>query len=319
MSSTATIGYGPLEVFFGAVEGVSFKADNGRFLSAIEGEDGLIFIEAVENKDQSCKFIVENLDNGKVRMKYGRGFYLRRIERHRRPQIEASEMTPDASCQFLVCSRNGKVIFQGDNGLFLSRIYWTCPDLHTLEAVKTDADVYCEFVPDIGDLIGPAFEILSIKAEEGFSLKKKRITLREKEFVNKSSRAESYTFNLTWEKNVTEVTTWTRAWGLNSVISTETDCFDSRLPTTLCYDGAQGRISSKEKILSEAETVSVSIPPMKTMTAKLFVIMDEDAEIQFTAEIKKTKANGDIEMLKESGTWKGVVFDSVGVEIEESN
>lgn len=322
MSSTApTTGYGPLEVFFDAEEGVSFKADNGHFLCPkIQKEDGIIFtsrpIEAMINKEHSSKFFVEKLDNGKVRLKDRSDYYLRRIERHGRPRIESRQMTPDASCEFLVCTRNGKVIFQGDNGLFLSRIYWTGPDEHTLESVKTDADVFCEFVPDIGDLIRPAFEIVSI---ECFSPKRKRTTVREKEFVNKSSLAELYTFKLTWQKKVTEVTTWNRAWGLNTAISADTDCFGSSLVVTLWYDGVHGKSCSKEKIISEAEEVSVTVPPGKTMTAKLVVNMDEHSEIPFTARIKKTKANGEIEMLTEDGTWKGVVYDIVGVEIEENN
>jgi len=154
-SADITPGYGPLEVFFNAPEGVSFMADDGGFLSPIE-RNGFTCIEIVKEKNQSCNFLVENVGNGKVRLRDSRGFYLRRTDRNGRYPIEVRQMTPDASCEFKVFTRNGKIIFRGDNGFFLSRFTGGLyPNVNTLESVKPNADKYCEFDLYIGNIPKP--------------------------------------------------------------------------------------------------------------------------------------------------------------------
>jgi len=150
-----TPGYGPLEVFFNAYEGVSFRSDDGGYLSPVE-RSGFTCVEIVRQKNQFCYFLVENLANGKVRFRDSRGFYLRRTDRSGRYPIEVRQMTPDASCEFQVFTRNRRVIFRGDNGLFLSRFRGGLyPKVHTLESVKKDADMYCELLPEAGHLPKP--------------------------------------------------------------------------------------------------------------------------------------------------------------------
>ena len=129
--------------------GLSFEADDGSFMCAIQRAAGFTFIGFEKDKDRSCKFFVENLGNGRVTLKDHNMFYLRRTERDGRHQIEAGYMTPSESCEFKLFARNGKAILQADNGLFLSRIdSGLLCGVNTLEAAKEEDDVYCEFLPE---------------------------------------------------------------------------------------------------------------------------------------------------------------------------
>src|SRR6218665_356187 len=130
--------------------GFSFEADDGSYLCPIQKEVGFECIGFVKNKNQFCKFFVENLESERVRLRDFEMSYLRRTCRHISFPIEAKQVTPDESCVFKLFTRNGKVIFQADNGLFLSRIFsGLYPEANTLEAAKEVVDVCCEFTPTV--------------------------------------------------------------------------------------------------------------------------------------------------------------------------
>lgn len=144
MASTCTYPLIPVDV------GFSFKGDDGTYLCPIQKEVGFECIGFVKNKTQFCKFFVENLSNERVRLRTHDMSYLRRTSRDARSPIESKQVTPDESCVFKVFTRNGKVIFQADNGFFLSRIFsGLYSNSNTLEAVKKVADVCCEFIPEV--------------------------------------------------------------------------------------------------------------------------------------------------------------------------
>jgi hypothetical protein len=111
-----------------------------------------VYIGFVKTRDPLCQFFVENLCSGKVQIKDSRGFYLRRsaIVHDGRFQIEAKQMTPDETCEFKLFTRNGKVVFQSDNGLFLGRVYSAYySERNLLEAARKDVNECCEFLPEV--------------------------------------------------------------------------------------------------------------------------------------------------------------------------
>ncbi|XP_066561014.1 aerolysin-like protein [Amia ocellicauda] len=306
-------GFGPLASFIGAAEGVALQADNGQFLSCIE-RSSIYNIEAAKStKDPWCKFIVEKVNDLKVRLKDQRGVYLSRINRGDVNHIEAAKAMPDVYCEFSVFNKNGKVVFRADNGLFLSRIYRSNQNI---EAAKEGVDVCCEFSPSIGDVISPKFEIVDIDFGKIPDLSDKPSVVKSDYYINESSVNQSHTFKLNWQDTVTETTTWTHTWGLSTTVSSDFKFLSASV--TISYSGEYGTSSSKERTISMAEETTITIPPKTKIIVKLMVNKDDHAEIPFTATIKKTKASGEVEMLTEKGTWKGVAYENVRLKIEEA-
>ncbi|XP_051512753.1 aerolysin-like protein [Myxocyprinus asiaticus] len=307
-------GFGPLQAYIGAEEGVALQADNGRFLSCVYQRSNIYNIEAAKTtKDSWCKFIVEKVDDSKVRLKDQRGVYLSRIHRSGVDHIEAAKAKSDEFCEFSVFTRNGKVIFRADNGLFLSRCF---RGNQNIEAVKDGVDECCEFSLSIGDIISPVFEIVNIDFGKIPDLSDKPSMVKSDYYINESSVNQSHTFKLNWMDTVTETTTWTHTWGLSTTVSFGFLLLSAEV--TISYSGQYGTSSSKEKTISMSEETAITIPPKTKITVKLMVNKDDHAEIPFTATIKKTKANGQVEMFTENGIWKGVVYENVRLKIEEA-
>ncbi|XP_051952818.1 natterin-2-like [Xyrauchen texanus] len=306
-------GFGPLVSYIGAEEGVALQADNGQFLSCID-RSNIYNIEAAKStKDPWCKFIVEKVNDSKVRLKDRRGVYLSRIDRSGVNHIEAAKAKPDVYCEFSVFTRNGKVIFRADNGLFLSRYD---RGNQNIEAVKEGVDEYCEFALSIGDIISPMFEIVKIDFGKIPDLSDKPSVVKTDYYINESSVNQSHTFKLNWTDTVTETTTWTHTWGVSSTVSSDFKLLS--VEVTISYSGQYSTSSSKEKSISMSEETTITIPPKTKITVKLMVNKDDDAEIPFTATIKKTKANGEVKMFTENGTWRGVAYENVSLKIEEA-
>ncbi|XP_039525129.1 uncharacterized protein LOC120477550 [Pimephales promelas] len=305
-------GFGPLEAYIGAEEGVALQSDNGQFLSCIDRSNN---IEAAKStKDPWCKFIVEKVNDSKVRLKDQRGVYLSRIHRSGVNHIEAAKAKPDECCEFSVFTRNGKAVFRADNGLFLSRCF---RGNQNIEAVKEGVDECCEFTLSIGDIISPRFEIVDIDFGKIPDLSDKPSVVKSDCYINESSVNQSHTFKLNWTDTVTNTTTWTHTWGLSSTLSSDFKLLSFQV--TISYSGEYGTSSSKEKSISMSEETTITIPPKTKITMKLMVNKDDNAEIPFTATIKKTKANGEVEKFTENGTWKGVAYENVKLKIEEAN
>src|SRR6218665_2540478 len=96
--------------------GHSFRADDGTYMSPRQIEfgfgDGCETIGFVKNKDQSCRFYVENLDNGRVRLKDHNLLYLRHTDRDGKFPVLARQKTPGETCEFKLFNKNEKVLFQ---------------------------------------------------------------------------------------------------------------------------------------------------------------------------------------------------------------
>jgi len=257
---------------------------------------------------------VEKVNDSKVRLKDQRGVYLSRFDRCGVNHIEAAKAKPDECCEFSVFTRNGKVIFRANNGRFLSRYD---RGEQNIEAVKEGVDECCEFTLSIGDIISPRFEIVNIDFGKIPDLSDKPSVVKSDCYINESSVNQSHTFKLNWTDTVTNTTTWTHTWGVSCTVSS--DFIFASVEGTISYSGQYGTSSSKEKSISMSEETTITIPPKTKITAKLMVNKDENVEIPFTATIKKTKANGEVEMLTENGTWKGVAYENVRLKIEEAN
>ncbi|XP_041099475.1 uncharacterized protein LOC121310237 [Polyodon spathula] len=303
---------GPLESYIGVEEGVAFKADNGMFWSCIDRSNVYNIEAAKSTKDAWCKFWVSKTPNGKILLKDQRGMYLSRIDRGGIQHIEAAKANPDQYCEFSVFTEDGKVILQADNGRFVSRI---CRQNQNIEAAKEGPDEYCRFSTTIGDIVSPTFEIVKVNFGKVPDLTDKPSVVSYDVYVNHSSVNQQHTFSLTWEVKVTETTSWNHAWGFSTTVSA--DVIFANIESTVSYNGEYGTVSTKEKTVSQNRSTQVTIPPNTKITAKLIVYKDDDAEIPFTAEIKKTKSDGKVEFLKEGGTWKGVLYENVMIEVQE--
>ena len=78
----------------------------------------------------------------------------------------------------------------------------------------------------------------------------------------------------------------------------------------LNYNGKKAGNEGNSKTKTISETTRVTVPSGKKVTATLMVSMVENANIPFTATIRRTSELG-VQEFTERGTWKGVVqFDS---------
>ncbi|XP_058873540.1 uncharacterized protein LOC131724794 [Acipenser ruthenus] len=303
---------GPLESYIGAEEGVAFKADNNMFWSCIE-RSNIYNIEAAKStKDAWCRFLVSKAPNGKILLRDRRGVYLSRIDRSGIQHIEAAKTNPDKYCEFSIFTEDGKVVLQADNGRFISRIY---RENQNIEAAKEGPDECCRFSTTIGDIISPTFQIVKVDFGKVPDLIDKPSVVSCDVYVNRTSVKQQHTFSLTWETKVTETTSWKHAWGFSSTVSA--DVLFASVEATVSYNGEYGKESTKEKTISQSRSTEVTVPPHTKITAKLIAHKDDDAEIPFTATVKKVKSDGRVEILKEEGTWKGVLYENVMIEVDE--
>jgi len=132
--------------------GVSFKFEDDTYMRPLQIEVGFEVscktIGFVKEKDESCRFYVENLDNGRVRLKDHNLLYLRHTDRDGKFPVLARQKTPGETCEFKLFNKNEKVLFQAaDTDLWLSR--YTKAGVTYLSAIKTVADKQCEFLPEL--------------------------------------------------------------------------------------------------------------------------------------------------------------------------
>ncbi|XP_023676028.2 uncharacterized protein [Paramormyrops kingsleyae] len=309
-------GFGPLEVFIGAEEGVALTDLNGKYWSPFH-RNGIYPIECKDTKDNWCKFLLEKVGDHKVRMRDVRGVYLSRFHRDGIDFIEAAKNPSDVFCEFEVFTKSEKVLFKADNGRFLSLI---ARGHLNIEAAKDGPDQFCEFTPSIGDIVSPKFEIISVDFKNVSALPEKPIVVKKETYRNSSSVEQKHKFNMSWTKTESETTTWNHAWGLTCTVSFECEFivkFKSEI--SVSYSGSYGTSSTKEKSITMGEETEVTIPPHKKVTANLIVSKQEDCDIPFTAKIKKIKSNGEVQEFMEEGTWKGVIYDNVHVDIKEED
>ena len=85
----------------------------------------------------------------------------------------------------------------------------------------------------------------------------------------------------------------------------------------LRYDGKKGGNEGVTQSTKFSDRTTVTIPPGKKATAKLMVRKIENAEIPFTATIRRKVGGIPRGTFTEKGTWKGVMVVNSFVRIDE--
>lgn len=309
--------------------GVSFKADNGRYVSVIGRSGGKRNIEAEKsNKDPWTKFTIVKIDEDRVYLKASDNQFLSRINRGDVDNIEAEKQSADQFCKFQVFEADkSNVIFKADNGRFLSRIYRD--GQQNIEAAKDAADAFTRFGVETGSVVPVKEEIVSISWGDFNAPADMSPTILETHTVRNGGSEEivkEFTFEKDLETN--QETTWESSWGVTSGV-----CFTSEasidvgiasaktsvtLNTEVRYDGRKGGNKSKKETLKLSETTKVSIAPHKEMTIKFMVKKIDNAEVPFTATIKRTSELG-VTKIQEKGHWKRVMVLNSYLETETKN
>ncbi|XP_018606101.2 aerolysin-like protein [Scleropages formosus] len=184
-----------------------------------------------------------------------------------------------------------------------------------IEAAKDGVDEHCEFTPSIGDIVSPVFEIIKVDFDKGPDLTETPVVVKEDSYTNRSSVEQKHTFSLSWTKSVSETTSWSHTWGLNTSLSFEFSFVNMTVEIT--YSGSYGTSSTKERSITISEQTEVTIPPKTKIIAKLFIKKNENCSIPFSATIKKIKADGEESIFTENGIWKGVIYENVTLNLEE--
>lgn len=300
--------------------GMSLKAANGKYLSRIHRQLRNAVDAQKEVKDPYTRFEASEKD-GKLVLKADNGKYLSRIQRDFQ-FVEAEKAEVDMFCQFRVISvGKGVIALQADNGLFVSIM--KRGEFSSIEVTKEGIDDDCKFTIDVGDLIPPTFEILSVKLHEDKATMNHHPAVVTTETVNnKGSTPVQQAFTLTWQESNTQTTTWKHAWGVQFSYTYKSGTLTSAIAQHefsihLSYNGEYGTSSTEEVTSKFERKINVTAAARKKTVAKLLVKKADDALIPFTATIKRTKADGTETTFEEEGTWQGTAYHSATIEIEE--
>ncbi|XP_056395605.1 uncharacterized protein LOC130291159 [Hyla sarda] len=305
-------GLGPLNMYLGTEEGVSFQTDNELFLcSNCNGKQYLIY--ARDMKDLGSKFRISVLPNGKVLLQDFRDMYVSWMNCEGTIYLETEKSTPDELCEFDVFNDGEKVLFKASNGLYVCRTYRHHGD--NIEASRSAMDDCCRLRPGLGDMYAPCFDISDIELNDVSKLICRPCVLKKETFVNKTDVAQSHGFTLSWETRTTDTTHWETTWGLNTTFSASFSVLGFQANIT--YNGTFQKVATASRSIVEKRSITVDVPQHSKVTAQLVVSKMENASIPFTAFIRKTKVNGETVALEEKGVWKGLVYDTVTLETKQ--
>ena len=321
--------------------GVSFKADNDNYLSVVRRRwDGNCCfvawaglagnVEACKSaKDTWCKFDIEKIDKEHVYLKCpGDDLYLSRYTRAHQ-HIESAKAQADEFCKFKVIEEEGKVIFQADNGKFLSRMSrngqfaWD-PYIEDIEAAKGGIDKHCRFIVETGSLTPVTEEIIDIAWGEFTNPENLNTTVLDtKEAINRTSNDLKKTVSFVSTVEKSQSTSWENSWGLTvgtSASATVTGGVASgtfTISAEVRYDGKEGSSKTTTETVELTDTTEVTVPPYSKTTIKFMAAQMNNAEIPFTATIKRTSELEETE-IKQKGTWKGVMVVNSWIEVIEA-
>ena len=309
--------------------GVSFKADNGNYLSVIGRSNNQRNIEAEKSyKYFWSKFTIHKIDNNHVYIQGADGKYLSRIDRDGVQHIEDHKTHKDRHCVFKVFSADGKVVFQADNGRFWSRIYRNSQQ--NIEAQKSILDDTTKFIVETGASLPVTEEIVDIKWGVFQSPAEINPTaLVSQEVTNGGTRDLVKTFILEKTIERSQETNWEHSWGVTTGISfTSTAGVDVgvasastsiTLSAEVRYDGQRGGNEGIKQTIKFNDQTTVTIPPGKKATTTLMARIIENAEIPFTATIRRSVGGISTGDVIERGTWKGVMVVDSFVRTEEES
>ena len=307
--------------------GVSFKADNDRYVSVV-GRSGRRKIEAQkEYKDPWTKFTIEKIDNDNIYLKAIDGRYLSRVHRGGVDFIEAAKWSPDSACKFRVYEIEGKIVFKADNNKYLGRVYRSSQQ--NIEAAKWSVDPTARFIVETGALLPVKEEIESIEwGKASIPTDTEPKVIAEKGQRNPGSREIVKNFIFERTLTTTQSTNWEHSWGVTTGISFTSEAGVSvgaasaktslTLSAEISYNGKKGGNEGKTNSLKLSDQTTVFIPPGKFVKVKFMATTVQGVIIPFTATIKRTSEIG-VTRIKEKGEWKGVMVYNSYIDVEERN
>ncbi|XP_030049738.1 uncharacterized protein LOC115463412 [Microcaecilia unicolor] len=304
-------GMGALEIYLDAEEGVAFRTDIDMYWTSW-CENYRYVILARDFKDHSSKFKLTRLPSGRILLRDFRDMYLSYALRDGVGRIEPVKVKPDRSCEFEPYFEEDKVALRATNGMFVCRAYRS---FHFIEASQSTPEECCRFRLSIGDLLYPCHDILNVTLGKTNHIKCQPSVVKKETFANNTDEPLDYTFNLAWEMRASETTTWPRLWGLES--NTSTSITLQGMEATITYNGSYLTTMSTFKNISEKRSSTVSVPPHSKAVAQLVVTKQDQVEVPFVANIKKTKQDGEAVYMEVKGSWKGLVYTDVTLETKE--
>lgn len=304
--------------------GVSLKAHNGKYLSLIRG----FFFPIAKNvyadkhaKDEWCKFIIEKVGENTIYLKSAKtNKYLTLWGPH---DIRAEKSKPDQYCLFTVHEDGGKLILQGDNGLFLG-VHGSSL-MSEIESRKGGIDEWTRFIVETGSITPVKEEILSVSFGKTNDMKyMKPLTAAVRSVSNRSSKDVSKTVSLEWAHTASQQTSWEHGWGVTAGFTYKSSAgivgiasasfeFSLEINTHGTYAGNRGT----SETITLTETQPLTVAPGTQVTAELLVSKIDGAELPFTAKIRRTSEVGTVEF-EERGTWKGVLVWKTWLDVKET-
>ncbi|XP_078520286.1 uncharacterized protein LOC144785039 [Lissotriton helveticus] len=308
-----TRGLGALEVFLDTEEGAAFITDNDMYMSC-NGDSSCSVIHTVEQKDPSCKFQLSLVPSGKVLLQDYRGLYLSSVPPNGVCFLEPDCPAADALCEFEPYYEDEKVALKAANGMFLGRVFHRH---HYIEPSRLNPDECCRFRLVLGDLLCPAFEITDVDLGSLSKVKCQPCIVKKETFVNRTEMPQNHVFNLMWEMKAVDTTTWSRAWGMDSKSTFNFTLLG--IEGTVSYNGTYQKTAPFRRNIREERSSTVNVLPNRRATAHLVVSKQENAEVPFTATVKKVRADGNSIITHENGKWKGLVYDNVTLEVKQED
>ncbi|ETE60629.1 hypothetical protein L345_13629, partial [Ophiophagus hannah] len=304
-------GLGQLEAYIGADEGVAFQMDNKMYWDSL-GNGSHWAVEGVPEKRKSSKFWLIPAPSGRVMLKNWLGLFLAAVDVRSEKifPIQPVQYSTKPSLSFEVYFRDNMVAFRASNGLFLCR---TFREFNGLEAAKFFPDETCLFLPQIGDIDLPTFEIVSVVPNDFFPIQYHCHFVDKHIFYNRSSTSVLHTFGLNWVTNSTDRVIWKHLWGLGLPSSCSFRIEDAT-PTVKYTESNQQNFSLVRSVL-EIIVKKVEVPPSTKAIASFWVDIVHSVVVPFLATIQKVKPHGDVEQFNETGAWKGMVYKNLRVNI----
>ena len=315
-----------LEPHITSTFGVSFKTDQGKYWGVSAKFNGDRDIEASSQfKDIWSKFTIEKIDDYHVYLRGITGRYLCRANRNLLQPIEPKKLFPDPTCKFRVYEAGGKVVFRADSHRFLSRMERN--GVQNIEAGKFAIDEASRFTVETGSLTPVKEEIESISwgtFKSPTDITPTAIGTYSHRNGGSNNVEKKFAFDRTI--TTTQTTNWEHSWGVTTGISyTATASVDIGLAsgsTSLTlnadvrYDGKKGGNQGTTNTLKFSEQTTVIVPPKKWVTVKMMVKKVDNAEIPFTATIRRTSEIG-VTRIIQKGVWRGVMVLDSYIDIQE--
>lgn len=305
-------GLGPLGVHVNTEEGVSFQTDNEMYWSSYcNGNSNRL--QAREEKDVTSKFRVSSLQNGKVVFQDFRDMYMSLAVYNGITYLEMEKSIPDELCEFEVFHDEEKVMLKASSGKFICRTFHNHGQT-VLEVSRSKAEDCCRFRTGMGDMYKPCFDICSMEWDDVSNLTCRPCVIKADKYINRTDEVQEHEFKMTWDSQTTETTQWTRPWGLNSRLSNKCPLLASE--ATITYNGSFQNSATTYRVFSVKREKKVLVQPQSEAHAQLIVSKITNVSLPFKVYIRKTKVDGDYLDLVEAGVWKGLVYDSVNLEVE---